>query len=47
MEQFITIAFSGFWPWLGTVIMIWTVAMGIGMGVGLGVALLRGGSKHV
>jgi flagellar biosynthesis protein FliQ len=39
MEQFIMIAFSGFWPWLGAVIMIWVAAMG----VGLGVALLRGG----
>lgn len=38
MELFINYAFSGFWQWLGAVILLWTFAVGIGIGA----AIVRG-----
>ena len=42
MEHFINTYTSGFWPWLGMTIGIWTATMGLGIGVGTIMGVLRG-----
>ena len=33
MAEFLIFAFSGFWTWVGLVILVWIVALGIGIGL--------------